>query len=1283
MADQNHSSTENKPVFTLKAETGPLAGRSITLKSATLTIGRESNADLLVDQEQVSRQHARLTWTGSAWMLEDLNSSNGTFVNGRRIHGTAPVRPGDRIGFGTEVLFQLGTSQASSAGAGAVPGAAASGSTPRKRKSPLRWFLPLAALLILIVGAAGAAWYFFLRTPAERTRPVVWFENPNHNSHFRSGDDLSIYAVAEGNAKISRFELWLDGSLVEVRNSDLPDGTSPFPMVSVLQISDPGEHTLIARAFNTDGERAHASVTVTAETVSDLDEDGVPDDEDACPSEGGLAGADGCPDADGDGIADAEDACPDEAGLPGAEGCPVPTEGDRDGDGLADEADRCPDTPGAPRSEGCPDADGDSIPDVEDACPDEPGVPGGDGCPDDIPDGGDGDRDSDGIDDIEDACPDEPGAPSADGCPDSDGDSIPDSEDACPEEPGAPGAEDGEGCPAPGEGDADGDGIPDAEDTCPEEPGAFGAEGCPDRDGDSVPDTDDPCPDDAGVGGEACPADPAEDGDGGIPGGGPGDDDTDGDGVPDREDLCPEEPGSAENGGCPDSGSGDSDGDGIEDDVDLCPDEAGLPEHGGCPPPGEGEDSDGDGIPDDAEGDDSPFGEVEPFLPGDEPLPFHTPIEFEALTFSVDQVYSEIYCYASLAGAPMDRFGPFDPLGENQWDIAEHLGGENSRHVSLPDDEALEVRAECYGDVISAGPEGLTSRTDDLGTIYALHPSEDWDGHVVETTSAAGESGEQFDVSYRMCTPSCDEAELRAPTLRLLHGGGDHRLMLGWDGDRTEISGFRIYMNGSRQYEVTSNLYSQSVASYEPMCGTDTRREFYITAYVGDRESAPSNLAYWSSRECPRRITVTFQGLSFYDMGGDERYAEGSNGPIYGSFFAAGSNHETVSFYAVDPPDTWGGRSHGFRVRNTRYYEVQGILDWVHTQNASCIGNGCSIYSGSTSSTVTIDLEPYQDLTFGGYVKDFDTNNEDDTLFEDERTLSHDEIRPGLFSIFSGNVNLTVLIDVIVGPEVGENPDLTITDVTQHEDSGQLRIHVFNNASGMVGVDLPVRLERLDGTHVLTQTWEDLSLASGGSAILMSSEVVMEASDLRVILDPDNAIVEENENNNTYETPVTMRVEFIRAWAPHCNECSCSIFDCDSEHVFQVWAGYGPDRREVEWVGYNVRFPRDDHLRACGSPCTSDPDEDWYMEGDDRYTFEFEMPADELLYVMVTGHEKDNATNNDSLGYVLHSYNMDQNWGDSDDTYSDNYGEETICDDANCSECHEGLTAWWRISRIH
>ena len=104
----------------------------------------------------------------------------------------------------------------------------------------------------------------------------------------------------------------------------------------------------------------------------DLDGDGIPDKEDACPEVAGIALFNGCPDTDG--IQDAEDDCPEVAGIASWNGCP-----DTDGDGIQDEEDDCPNTPGIPAFNRCPDTDG--VKDLEDQCPDEAGTIENDGCP--------------------------------------------------------------------------------------------------------------------------------------------------------------------------------------------------------------------------------------------------------------------------------------------------------------------------------------------------------------------------------------------------------------------------------------------------------------------------------------------------------------------------------------------------------------------------------------------------------------------------------------------------------------------------------------------------------------------------------------------------------------------------------------------------------------------------------------------------------------------------------------------------------------------------------------
>ena len=69
------------------------------LVEARLTIGRSSSCQLVLGDDTVSRRHAELFLEGSRWILRDLGSSNGTWVNGRRVV-EAEVRPGDLVHLG-------------------------------------------------------------------------------------------------------------------------------------------------------------------------------------------------------------------------------------------------------------------------------------------------------------------------------------------------------------------------------------------------------------------------------------------------------------------------------------------------------------------------------------------------------------------------------------------------------------------------------------------------------------------------------------------------------------------------------------------------------------------------------------------------------------------------------------------------------------------------------------------------------------------------------------------------------------------------------------------------------------------------------------------------------------------------------------------------------------------------------------------------------------------------------------------------------------------------------
>ena len=79
-------------------------GREIELAAGEVTLGRSRSSTVRVDHESVSRSHALLTLSNGKAVLKDLNSSNGTFVAGRRILNETILRSGDRLQLGAAVL---------------------------------------------------------------------------------------------------------------------------------------------------------------------------------------------------------------------------------------------------------------------------------------------------------------------------------------------------------------------------------------------------------------------------------------------------------------------------------------------------------------------------------------------------------------------------------------------------------------------------------------------------------------------------------------------------------------------------------------------------------------------------------------------------------------------------------------------------------------------------------------------------------------------------------------------------------------------------------------------------------------------------------------------------------------------------------------------------------------------------------------------------------------------------------------------------------------------------
>jgi predicted component of type VI protein secretion system len=88
---------------TLEIIEGPDAGRMIELTGPAV-VGRDDDADIVIADAKISRQHARLSPDGAGVRVEDLGSSNGTFIDGHQIFASASLQPGQDLVIGVTVL---------------------------------------------------------------------------------------------------------------------------------------------------------------------------------------------------------------------------------------------------------------------------------------------------------------------------------------------------------------------------------------------------------------------------------------------------------------------------------------------------------------------------------------------------------------------------------------------------------------------------------------------------------------------------------------------------------------------------------------------------------------------------------------------------------------------------------------------------------------------------------------------------------------------------------------------------------------------------------------------------------------------------------------------------------------------------------------------------------------------------------------------------------------------------------------------------------------------------
>ncbi len=117
-----------KAQYRLVVRQGPVPGQVFELNKSEISIGRDIANDFVINDAEVSRKHAKLTQEGDRYRIEDLNSTNGTYVDGQRLIGPHLMAIGEIIMFGDNVgvIFdgepaELAETIASNVEAGATP----------------------------------------------------------------------------------------------------------------------------------------------------------------------------------------------------------------------------------------------------------------------------------------------------------------------------------------------------------------------------------------------------------------------------------------------------------------------------------------------------------------------------------------------------------------------------------------------------------------------------------------------------------------------------------------------------------------------------------------------------------------------------------------------------------------------------------------------------------------------------------------------------------------------------------------------------------------------------------------------------------------------------------------------------------------------------------------------------------------------------------------------------------------------------------------------------------
>jgi len=241
-------------------------GQEFPLTQAPIIVGRQSDCTIVLADPQVSRQHASISFQGGRYVVQDLGSANGTYINERRVTAPQALRNGDELRLGN-TIFDVRLAAAGGAAPtvyGQPAAAYAADLAPAAgRGTSTKLIVGLLLTAIVAVGAIIAVLLLLLNRGGGT--PAVTILSPSDGAQIAPGGQIVLQAAATGAKDLTRLEMSVDGQLVAMATSPDAGGSPALNVSHSFTFDQPGAHTISATAYTASrpaGETASVGVAV-------------------------------------------------------------------------------------------------------------------------------------------------------------------------------------------------------------------------------------------------------------------------------------------------------------------------------------------------------------------------------------------------------------------------------------------------------------------------------------------------------------------------------------------------------------------------------------------------------------------------------------------------------------------------------------------------------------------------------------------------------------------------------------------------------------------------------------------------------------------------------------------------------------------------------------------------------------------------------------------------------------------------------------------------------------